>query len=176
MKDMNLKHLALLLLLLAFAVAPKASWAAPSNCPGATVTATAFSFGAYDAITGSAVTSSATITVTCGGGSVDPIISIQLNAGLNSAGSFNPRVMKSTTSTDTLNYNLYVNTTYIATNIWGDGTAGTQDPGGNTSGVNGANTLVKTVNGQIPASQDPSGACPASPCTYNDTVTITVNF
>jgi spore coat protein U-like protein len=175
MNTMNLRHTLIVVLLLLVAWVPKASWAA-NNCPGATVTATAFAFGAYDAVTGAAVTSSATVTVTCGGGGTGPIISIQLNAGLNSAGSFNPRVMKSTTSTDTLNYNLFVNTSYIATNIWGDGTSGTQDPGGNTSGVNGANTLVKTVNGQIPANQDPSGACPATPCTYNDTVTITVNF
>jgi len=175
MSNIISRHPILYLLLLAFAFVPKLSWAA-NNCPGAAVTATAFAFGPYDSVSGAAVTSSATITVTCNGGNADPIISIQLNAGLNSAGSFNPRVMKSTTSTDTLNYNLYVNTTYIAANIWGDGTSGTQDPGGTTSGVNAANTLVKTVNGQIPANQDPSGACPATPCTYNDTVTITVNF
>ena len=175
MKIINRKHPAFYLLLLMLAFAPQASWAV-NNCPGATITATAFAFGAYDAVTGAAVTSSATITVKCNGSSADPIISVQLNAGLNSGGSFNPRVMKSTTSTDTLNYNLYVNTTYIAANIWGDGTSGTQDPGGTTSGVNGNNALVLTVNGQIPVNQDPSGACPASPCTYNDTVTMTVNF
>lgn len=175
MKIMNLKHLVLPLLLLASAVAPKTSLAV-NNCPGATVTATVFSFGAYDAVSGAAVTSSANITVKCNGSAVDPITNVQLNAGLNSGGSFNPRVMKSITSTDTLNYNLYVNTTYIAANIWGDGTSGTQDPGGTTSGTNGNNVLVLTVDGQIPVNQDPSGACPASPCTYNDTVTITVNF
>ncbi|HSC46871.1 MAG TPA: spore coat protein U domain-containing protein [Gammaproteobacteria bacterium] len=176
MKQFSTSFLVLLGLLVALSFVPRAAWAPPSNCPGATVTATALSFGSYDSVAGSAVTSTATITVTCGGGNADPIISVQLNAGLNSAGSFNPRVLKNTAATDTLNYNLYTAATYIAANIWGDGTGGTLDPGGTTGGVNGANTLVQTVFGQIPASQDPTGVCPSTPCTYNDTVTITVNF
>src|SRR5690242_10468583 len=109
MTALKLRHPFLVVLLLAFALAPKASWAA-NNCPSAAVSATAFAFGAYNSVTGAAVTSTATITVSCNGGGTGPIISIQLNAGLNSAGSFNPRVLKSATSADTLNYNLYVNT------------------------------------------------------------------
>jgi len=144
-------------------------------CPGATVTATALSFGTYDSIAGSAVTSSATITVTCGGSTATPITNVQLNAGLHSAGSFNPRVMQNTAATDNLNYNLFVDSTYVATSIWGDGTSGTQDPGGTTAG-HGGNILVLTVFGQIAANQDPTGVCPTTPCTYNDTVTMTINF
>lgn len=163
-------------LLFVLAGLPHAAWAV-NNCPGATVTSAGMSFGTYDSVSGAAVTSSATITIKCNGGSADPITSVLLNAGLNSAGSFNPRVMKSTTSTDTLNYNLYINATYLATAIWGDGTSGTQTITGlTTSGVNGNNAVTATVFGQIPANQDPSGACPATPCTYNDTVTITINF
>lgn len=175
MKPTSSKLLTFAALAAALSCIPHAAWAV-NNCPGASVAATALSFGTYDSVSGAAVTSSATITVSCNGGGTGPITTIQLSAGLHSGGSFNPRVMQNTAATDTLNYNLYVNTTYVPTNIWGDGTSGTLDPGGNTSGINGNNTLVVTVNGQIPVNQDPTGVCPATPCTYNDTVTITVNF
>jgi spore coat protein U-like protein len=175
MKSITSKLLTFAALVTALSCMPHAAWAV-NNCPGATVTATALSFGTYDSVSGAAVTSSATVTVKCNGGTVEPIATIQLNAGLHSAGSFNPRLMQNTALTDTLNYNLYVTTSYVPANIWGDGTSGTLDPGGNTTGVNGNNVLVVTVNGQIPVNQDPIGVCPATPCTYNDTVTVTVNF
>lgn len=149
--------------------------AAPGVCNGATVTSTPVAFGNYDPISGAAVTSTGTITLTCGGKTANPIISVQLSAG--DSGVFSQRYMKDTTTgVNTLNYNLYIDATYAATSIWGDGTSGTQDPGGTTSGVGGANTLVVTVYGQIPANQDPSAGCTVTGCSYSDTITITINF
>ena len=164
-------------LLLALSLAQPAQ-AAPSACPGATVTTTAVNFGNYDptVFPPTAVTSTGTITVTCGGkAQVDPIISIQLSAG--DSGVFSQRFMlDTTTGVNTLNYNLFIDATYAATSIWGDGTGGTQDPGGSSSGVSGTNTLVVTVFGQIPAGQDPYAGCTVTGCSYSDTINITVNF
>lgn len=159
-------------LLLALSCLPHAALAAV--CPGATVTSTGVSFGNYDPISGAAVTSSGTITVTCGGGTATPIISIQLSAG--DSGVFSQRFMKDTTTgANTLNYNLYVDATYASTSIWGDGTAGTLDPGGTTAG-HGGNTLIVTVYGQIPANQDAYAGCTVTGCSYSDTITMTINF
>src|SRR5579859_1483520 len=155
MMRINLSPLAIVVILIALAGLPRTSWAGGSVA--CTVNSPAMAFGAYDAVTGTAITSSAVITVTCNHKNVGPW-PIALNAGVNSAGSFNPRVMKSTTSTDTLNYNLYINTSYIAANIWGDGTAGTQTVSYTTNNVGPPSTASFTVNGQIPANQDPSGA------------------
>lgn len=162
-------------LLLALSFMPQAH--AANNCPGATVTTTAVSFGNFDPTlpVPTPVTSSGTITITCGGKNADPIISIQLSAG--DSGAFSQRFMKDTTTgANTLNYNLYVDGSYAATSIWGDGTGGTLDPGGTTNGVSGANTLVVTVFGQIPAPQDPYAGCTVTGCNYSDTINITVNF
>ena len=160
-------------LLLALTFMPQAH--AVNNCPGAIVTSTGVSFGNYDPISGAAVTSSGTITITCGGKAADPIISVQLNAGDSAV--FSQRYMKDTTTgANTLNYNLYIDATYASTSIWGDGTSGTQDPGGTTNGVTGSNTLVVTVYGQIPANQDAYAGCVVTGCSYSDTITVTVNF
>ena len=169
------RFLGLAALLSCFYLMPHVAWAV-NNCPGATVTATALSFGTYDPMTGAAVTSTATLTVKCNTSNVEPITNVQLNAGTTTGATLSQRLMVNTAVSDTLKYNLYVSPSYVATNIWGDGTAGTLDPGGSTSGVSGNNTLVMTVYGEIPANLDPSGACPSTPCSYSDSVTITVNF
>ena len=161
------------LLLAACFMAP--AHAAPPICNGAVVTSTPVNFGNYDPVSGAAVTSTGTITLTCGGKVANPIISVQLSAG--DSGVFSQRFMKDTTTgANTLNYNLYIDATYASTSIWGDGTGGTQDPGGTTSGVSGSNTLVVTVYGQIPVNQDPSAGCAVTGCSYSDTITITINF
>jgi spore coat protein U-like protein len=165
-------HLVLAALLMLLAALPHAAWAA--NC---TVNSPTLAFGAYDSVTGSAVTSTAALNISCsGGGRKNLPVTIALNAGLHSGGSFNPRVMQSTpTTTGTLNYNLYINTTYIVANIWGNGTAGTNTVLVTTNTGNPA-TATATVDGQIPGAQDPLGVCPATPCSYGDTLTITINF
>lgn len=162
-------------------VLPQRVWAAGS-CPGATVTSTGVVFASYDPIAGSPVTSSGTITITCGAHAVTPILDVKLSAG--TSGSFSQRYMTATGSTDHLLYNLYTVASYVSTNIWGDGTSGTLDPGGNTSGVAGSNTLVLTVYGQINSSAggqttDPAGECPppaGTLCSYMDSINITADF
>lgn len=159
-------------LLLMLGCLPQVSWASAPSC---TVNSPALNFGTYDPVTGAVVTSSATITVTCDHKNVGPF-PIELSAGLYSGGAFNPRVMQNTAGTDTLNYNLYINTTYIAANIWGTTASGLQTVSYTTGNVGPPSTASVTVNGQIPANQDPTGVCPSTPCTYNDTVTITITF
>ena len=176
MKHITQKILTLAGLLLALSFIPQVH--AANNCPGATVTTAGINFNNYNPVlgAGAAVTSTATIVITCGGSGTGPIISIQISAG--DSGVFSQRFMKDTSNLgNTLNYNLYVDSTYASTSIWGDGTSGTQDPGGNTNGTHGANTLTVTVYGQIPANQDPYAGCTVTGCGYSDTtVSITINF
>jgi spore coat protein U-like protein len=81
------------------------------------------------------------------------------DAGINSGGSFTPRKMKLTTGTDLLNYYLYTNST--RTTIW------------NTSSgvINWSGNTTLTFYGSIPVGQVNAGVG-----TYQDTVTVTINF
>lgn len=156
--------------LLVLACVPRLVFAAPPRC---TVDSPTLPFGSYDAVAGAAVTTTATITVSCNRKALPATIA--LDAGLHSSGSFNPRLMQDSGS-DTLSYNLYTTASYVATNIWGDGNAGTLTVAVTTNSAAPTSTATATVNAQIAASQDPNGACPATPCSYNDTVTITITF
>lgn len=141
-----------------------------------TVTSPILAFGTYDAVSGAPVTSSASMTISCTGGRhKNHAVVIALSAGSYSGGSFSPRLMQNTAASDTLAYNLYVDTSYAATSVWGDGTAGTQTETV-TTGTGNPATAMATVNGQIPASQDPLGVCPTTPCNYSDSVVITITF
>lgn len=147
-----------------------------AHATSCTVSSPALVFGAYDAVAGTAVTSSATLSISCsGGGRKSAPVTIALDAGANSGGSFNPRVMKDGLS-DPLDYNLYIDTSYAAASIWGDGTGGTQTVAVTTTPSGNPATASATINGQISSSQDPSGACPATPCNYSDSVVITITF
>ena len=153
---------------LLLAAAPHVAWAGAPSC---TVNSPALAFGAYDPMTGAAVTATATLTITCNKKNYGPF-PITLDMGLY-ATSFNPRVMKNADASDTLNYNLYTSASYVATNIWGDGTNGTLTVSYTTDATS---TATVTIYGQIPMNLDPSSTCPGTPCAYSDTVNITVNF
>jgi spore coat protein U-like protein len=124
-----------------------------------TITTTNMAFGNYNVFSTTALNSTSTITYRCG---TDSNISVMLSTG--SSGSFNPRTMLRVA--EPLNYNLYRNA--ARTNIWGDGTGGTQyytraNPPNDTN-------VVLTVYGRIPALQDVSAGG------YLDYVTATINF
>ena len=111
-------HLALACLLLFAAACAEAA----HTC---TVGIGNLSFGTY---TGSRITSSATMTITCtltSGGADRVAFTATLSTG---AGSYTQRVLTHIGAPpDTLPYNLYLNTVpaVLNTNVWGDGSGGT---------------------------------------------------
>lgn len=136
-----------------------ASLVEAANC---TISAVGVNFGSYDVFSSTAVVSTGSTTFSCtgiGAGSLN--VTVWLSTG--TAGNFNPR--KLFRSTESLNYNLYLNAG--GTQIWGDGT------GGSTllsASVLNNRPVTQTIFGQIPALQDVSVG------SYNDTIIATINF
>jgi spore coat protein U-like protein len=130
-----------------------------------TVSATNLAFGNYTPSTG-AVTNSSTVTYACTNGT--PITSITLNIGTTAGATFAQRLM--TNGTQTLQYNLYTTNAYSS--IWGDGTGGSVTQAGVTGAGLGTNDTL-TVYGKLPDSAANQAIPPGS---YNDTITVTVNY
>jgi spore coat protein U-like protein len=133
---------------------------APRAEAACTVSASAVSFGSYSVYAAGAATSTATVTYNCG--NKDKNIEIDLSAG--SSGSFTTRTLKQ--GTDALNYNLY--TDAALTNIWGDGTGGT-DTYTKFNPANGVGVNV-TIYGRVPPLQDVRVGA------YTDSIVATINF
>jgi spore coat protein U-like protein len=137
-----------------------AATTAAAQAPLCTISTTSVSFGNYNVFNAANLDSTGTITYNCNSTAAN--ITVTLSKGASST--YNPRTMKK--GAEVLNYNLYRNS--ARTNIWGDGTAGTQiytranPPNGNNVNV--------TVYGRIPAGQDVSAGA------YSDTVTAVINF
>jgi spore coat protein U-like protein len=130
------------------------------------VTATGLNFGSYDVFSPVPLDSTASINVSCNIPAQNPqaplAVTISLSPG--SSGSFAPRAMQSA-GADTLNYNLYANTSMST--IWGDG--------GGSSSVQTAFVTRDmpwnaTLFGRIPAHQNVSAG------SYSDTITVTIDF
>jgi spore coat protein U-like protein len=131
-------------------------------------------FGAYDVFAASAVNGSGTLAVTCSliAPAADGKVSYTITLSTGGSNSFVQRLMSNTTSSsNTLGYNLYTSNTYSV--VWGDGTGAT----GTITGTmqlnritNPSQSVNQTVYGKIPALQD------AAVGNYLDTVTATVNF
>jgi len=126
-----------------------------------TISITPVAFGSYNVFAGSADDATGQITYRC---TVlqPPQVRIQLDRG--GAPSFNPRQMRQ--GSETLNYNLYLDST--RSTIWGDGTGGTSTYTRTLPPLN--QNINVNVFGRIPAGQDVS----AGP--YNATVTATIFF
>lgn len=81
-------------------------------------------FGVYDRLLGTPTQSTGTVTITC----LRPFgigrrrVSYEIHLSTGGSGSYTPRTMFS--ANNTLNYNLYTDSTYSV--IFGDGTAGTE--------------------------------------------------
>jgi spore coat protein U-like protein len=127
-----------------------------------TVSATGVAFGTYTPLQTSALTSNGTIAVNCSGVTGTNAIYVQLSTGFS--GNYTTRTM--TSGAYTLSYNLYAttNTSYI----WGNGTGVSYEV--ETYVTNVQPTANLTVYGQVNSGQDPA------PGTYNDTITVTVNY
>jgi len=129
---------------------------APGTCRIRSVTGLAF--GAYDPVGANAAApldTTGQISYTCR--TTAPLVT--LSAG--SAGTFNPRLLRSGTAT--LPYNLYRDAGHAQ--IWGDGTGGSF-----TVTAPAGRRLVLVVYGRIPAGRV------ARPGSYADTVVATFNF
>ncbi len=124
----------------------------------------ALGFGAYDPNAATALTGTSTINVNCTKGSP---YTVALDYGIHGGTAAN-RIMQDA-GTDTLNYNLYVDSGY--TKVWNSTcVAGNNCDSGTGAGPGVANQQTYTVYGQLPAGQNaPVGS-------YSDTITVTVNF
>ncbi|QVN17644.1 Csu type fimbrial protein [Burkholderia pyrrocinia] len=118
-------------------------------------------FGTYDTL--NAATSAITISVNCSGNG-NPSPAVTASAG---GGTFANRLMTRTGGTQTLGYNLYLDSAH--TSIWGDGTSGTSVI--SWGKINGAGTVNATVYGLIRGGQN------VVPGGYADPhITITINY
>ncbi|WP_455923445.1 Csu type fimbrial protein [Pseudomonas putida] len=149
----------------AFSGAANASTATANMSVSATVVATcsvsagSLAFGSYS---GTAVTASADLSVTC---TNDAPYTIAMDAGTGTDATTSARLLTSSSdSTSTLSYGLYQDSSYATS--WGN-TTGTDTLAG--TGTGAAQTIG--VYGKIAASQ-----LSASTGSYADTVVVTVNY
>jgi len=131
----------------------------PSICTGTT---TSVNFGAYDIFAAAQTASTGTITIICTM-TVNPA-TITIGASANS-GVFIPRQMIKSGGTELLNYNLFIDPSYLT--VWGDGTQGTSSWVGKIQQKNFSYNIP--VYGSIPAGQDVSAGI------YTDTLVVTVS-
>ncbi|WP_081084388.1 spore coat U domain-containing protein [Burkholderia territorii] len=117
-------------------------------------------FGTYDTI--NAATSAVTISVNCtGNGNATPTITASAGGG-----TFANRLMTRTGATQTLGYNLYLDSAH--TSIWGDGTSGTSAI--SWGKITGAGAFNATVYGLIRGGQN---VVPGSYADHNITILFT---
>lgn len=131
-----------------------------SSC---TVTGSNLNFGsAIDPLAvGVPLDATSTLTVSC---SNSTPYAVSLNAGANAGGAtnFTSRAMKS--GSDTLSYQLYLDSG--RSTVWGDGTASSSSKSGTGTG----STQSIPVYGRIPSLAN------VVPGSYTDTVTVTVSY
>ena len=123
------------------------------------IAANNMAFGTYSPAAAAALTATTTLAVTCT--NTTPY-SVSLSAG--NSNSVAQRTMSTGSGGPTLNYNLYQSNTYAT--VWGNTSSNWVTPSGGGTGT--AQSL--TVYGSIPAGQN------ATPGSYTDTITATVNY
>jgi spore coat protein U-like protein len=126
------------------------------------VSATGVNFGAYDVFVTTPLDSTGTVTVACDQ-SPPPDVVVSFGPS-GTSGAFIPRQMRSASSSDRLNYNLFVNAG--RSTVWGDGAAGTSTVF--LKNVTKNRPVVTTIYGRIPAGQDISVG------SYTDSITVTI--
>jgi len=127
-----------------------------------TVSATGVNFGAYDVFVAAPLDSTGTVTVTCDQAPpIDVVIAIGPSG---TSGGFIARQMRSASSPDRLDYNLFTNAG--RSTVWGDGAAGTSTVF--LKNVKKNRPAVTTIYGRIPAGQNVSVG------SYSDSLTVTI--
>ena len=127
-----------------------------------TVSATGINFGAYDVFVATPLDSTGTVTVTCD--QAPPADIVVAIGPSGTSGAFIPRQMRSASSPDRLNYNLFTNAG--RSTVWGDGAAGTSTVF--LKNVKKNRPAVTTIYGRIPAGQNVSVG------SYSDSLTVTI--
>ncbi len=133
-------------------------WATPAAAQ-CSASASGVAFGNYNSLSGLAVDSVGSVSVSC-------LLSLGYTISLSTggAGTFSPRQLNN--GGNTLDYNLYTNPTYLS--VWGDGSASTATVSGSIG------LLLLPVNhvvyGRIPAGQN------AAAGSYTDTISVTVTY
>ncbi len=137
-------------------------WTALATADCNFVSVTDVNFGIYDTLSGSALNSTGSLTVTC---TTFDIVTTSIGASPNSGG-FNPRRMRNPSTGELLDYNLYRDSS--RTQIWGNGTQGTYT----TTNIiwYGGGSFTRTIYGRIPGGQDVGVG------NYSDLLVITINF
>ncbi|WP_034794355.1 Csu type fimbrial protein [Hyphomonas beringensis] len=130
------------------------------------VSASPMQFISYNAFLDLPSDTVSTVTVTCYG-LLNVNIPYQLRLSSGQSGDINARHMTSSGSSDQLSYQIYTN--LLRTNVWGNGTQGSQ--------INGtmlvqliATSSLHTVYGRVPAGQVVQSG------TYDDSLLVTVVF
>jgi spore coat protein U-like protein len=126
-------------------------------------TSPTLNFGNYDAISSTASTNSANLSVTCTKALANYVITMDAGANGSGTGSSVARAMKDTVSGNTLSYNLFTDSGFST--VWGTTTAT-----GETFTASGLSGDTMAVYGKIPAQQDVTVG------SYSDTLTVTANF
>lgn len=130
------------------------------------VSSSAAPFGNYSSLSGSAVDTTANVQVVCSVLVVGLNVSYTIASSTGNAGSYTPRQM--TFSSYALPYNLYTDAAY--TQIWGNGTSGTNIISDSYVLALLSQTRNYTIYGRIPAGQN------VAPGAYNDTIVVTLTF
>jgi spore coat protein U-like protein len=126
-----------------------------------TASATGVSFGTYNLLSVTPLTSTGTVTVNCSGAFVFGSTTVTIDLSTGQSGTYTARSLGAGFS-----YNLYQNA--ALTEIWGNGSGDSTVYSGTISGTQ--TSFTATVYGQIPALQNPA------PGAYTDTITVTVNY
>ena len=120
-------------------------------------------FGPYDPLGPVGSTTSSVITVFCDM-SPPPNVTIEIGPSPNSGG-FAPRRMRRAGGADTLDYNVYLDSSTSI--VWGDGGSGTHVA---TRRVFRNRPWNATIFGRMPPGQD------VAPGDYSDSIAVTINF
>lgn len=139
----------------------------PAQAYTCSISADPLPFGQYDPLTGAAVDAGGEVSVSCSLlGQVSLLVSYEISLDPGTGGSYHPRILSS--ATDTLDYNLYTDST--RNEVWGDGTDGT---GTITDGyLLDLLTVTRhyTVYGRVYSDQNVATGL------YDDVITATVDF
>lgn len=131
-----------------------------------TVNATPVAFGIYNPNSGAPTNSNGTVIIHCSDSSA---VTYTISMSQGSGGSYTPRKMSRAGGGSTLDYNIYTSSTY--TNIWGDGNFGTSVITITNRRCHVFPYCQHTAYGRIP-----TGQLTATPGSYTDSITVTVNY
>lgn len=126
--------------------------------------ATPLSFGTYNVYGGSNIDLQGTITYLC-----VVSLSVTMDLSTGSSATYAQRTLKSVANpSNTLGYQLYVDNTFGATKVWGDGNNGTKHYGPIIAVLTAVNVPVFA---RLPPGQDATVATD-----YQDTIVVTLNY